>query len=113
MNHDEVLQARQELLESLPLSGEILRGTLLERTVRHSRGCVRCANGGGHQVAVVTVSYPGGRTRQISLRRHQVADVRRWLDNYQKLKAQLEAICELNHELLRSTRAKTGVKADD
>ena len=41
------------------------------------------------------------RTRQFSLRREQVSEVRRWLDNYQKLKSGLEAICELNHDLLR------------
>jgi len=27
--------------------------------------------------------------------------VARWLRNYQELKRKLEAICELNHELLR------------
>jgi len=27
--------------------------------------------------------------------------VRRWLGNYQKLKETIEAICELNHVLLR------------
>ena len=32
------------------------------------------------------MSYPGGRTRQFSLRREQVDEVRRWLGNYQKLK---------------------------
>jgi hypothetical protein len=47
------------------------------------------------------VSYPGARTRQFSLRPESVAEVRRWLGNYQKLKAALEAICELNHDLLR------------
>ena len=47
------------------------------------------------------MSYPGGRTRQFSVRRERVAEVRRWLDNYQKLKEAIEAICELNHDLLR------------
>jgi len=47
------------------------------------------------------VSYPGSRTRQFSLRPTHVAGVRRALANYQKLKAALEAICELNHDLLR------------
>ena len=56
-------------------------------------------------VFVLTVSYPGGRTRQFSLRRERVAEVRRWLRNYQELKAAIEAICELNHELLRPERA--------
>jgi hypothetical protein len=28
--------------------------------------------------------------------------VRRWLTNYQRLKEAIEAICELNHDLLRA-----------
>jgi hypothetical protein len=30
--------------------------------------------------------------------------VKKWLENYQELRAKLEAICELNHELLRAKR---------
>jgi hypothetical protein len=101
MKRAQALRARQRLLGKLPITGEMLRGSLLERTVRHSSGCAKCARGEGHQVAVLTVSYPGGRTRQFSLRREQVAEVRRWLDNYRDLKDAVEAICELNHVLLR------------
>jgi hypothetical protein len=50
---------------------------------------------------VLTVSYPGGRTKQFSLRPEIVPTVQQWLANYQKLKATLERICELNHQLLR------------
>jgi hypothetical protein len=50
------------------------------------------------------VTYPGGRTRQISVRRERVDEVRRWLENYQDLKQAIEAMCELNHELLRPER---------
>jgi len=32
---------------------------------------------------VLTVTYPGGRTQQISVRRERVAKVRQWLGNYQ------------------------------
>jgi hypothetical protein len=49
----------------------------------------------------LTVSYPGGRTRQFSLRKEMVPEVRRWLANYQELKEAIEAICEINHEVLR------------
>ncbi len=101
MKHAEALRARQKLLSRLPVTGELLRGSLLERIVRHSRGCAKCARGEGHPVSVLTVGYSGGRTRQFSLRREQVVEVRRWLDNYQELKRAVEAICELNHRLLR------------
>ena len=33
-----------------------------------------------------------------------VAEVRRWLSNYQELKEAIEAVCELNHDLLRPER---------
>ena len=58
------------------------------------------------------MTYPGGRTRQISVRRERVAEVRRWLNNYQELKAAIEAICELNHELLRPERAASKTREE-
>ena len=100
MIRDRTFQARDKLVRKLPVTGELLRGSLLERTVRHTKDCPKCARGEGHRVFVVTVTY-GGRTQQISVRRERVAEVRRWLDNYQKLKQAIEDICELNHELLR------------
>jgi len=104
MIRDRTLRAREKLVGKLPTSGELLRGTLLERTVRHTKNCPKCARGEGHRVFVLTVTYPGGRTRQISVRRERVAEVRRWLSNYQELKQAIEAICELNHDLLRPER---------
>ncbi len=101
MKRDRLIETRQALIAELPVTGEILRGSLFERTVRHSSGCTICAGGGGHPLWVLTIGYAGGRTRQFSLRREQVDDVRRWLGNYHKLREALEAICELNHALLR------------
>jgi hypothetical protein len=101
---------RQKLLDRLPATAEVVRGSLLERTIcNHKSGCAKCASGEGHPLSVLTVTYPGGRTRQFSLRREQVGKVRRWLRNYQALKAAIETICELNHQLLRAD--KTASKA--
>ena len=105
MIRDQSLRAREKLVGKLPVTGELLRGSLLERTVRHTKDCPKCARGEGHRVFVLTVTYAGGRTRQLSVRRERVAEVRRWLDNYQKLKQSIEAICELNHDLLRPESA--------
>src|SRR6478672_2954075 len=105
MIRDQALRMREKLVSKLPISGELLRGSLLERTIRHTKDCPKCARGEGHHVFVLTVTYPGGRTGQISVRRERVAEVRRWLDNYQKLKQAIENICELNHDLLRPERA--------
>src|SRR6476469_2480697 len=115
MIRDKALGAREELVSKLPISGELLSGSLLERTVRHTKGCPKCARGEGHQVFVLTVTYPGGRTRQISVRRERVAEVRRWLSNYQELKEAIEAICDLNQDPLRPERTarKTRSKRHD
>lgn len=115
MNQERIIQQRDRLLARLPAAGEILRGSLLHRTIRHRTGCPKCARGEGHPVAVLSVGYPGGVIRQTSLSAGQTAGVRRSLDNFHKLKAALEKICELNQQLLRSEKAqdkgKTGTKA--
>jgi hypothetical protein len=84
MIREQTLRARKKLVGKLPITGELLRGSLLERTIRHTKDCPKCARGEGHQVFVLTVTYPGGRTRQLSVRRERVAEVRRWLSNYQE-----------------------------
>jgi hypothetical protein len=101
MRKEKVVKAREKVAATLPSTTEILRGSLLRRCIRHRSGCAVCARGKGHLVWVLTVSYPGGRTRQISLSPEQKPLVQQWLRNYRKLKATLERICELNHKLLR------------
>src|ERR1700688_3405087 len=115
MTRDQALRARQKLLGKLPVTDELLRGSLLDRLVRHSSGCPKCARGGGHPVSVLAVSYPGGRTRQFGIPREQVSEVRRCLANYQELKRAIEEICELNHDLLRPDDAarRPGRKRND
>ncbi len=101
VKHTAIPIARAKLAAALPSTTQILRGSLLHRTIRHSSGCAVCARGKGHRVWVLTVSYPGGRTKQISLSAQQKPLVQQWLRNYRKLRATLERICELNHQLLR------------
>ena len=43
MIREQTLRARQKLVSKLPVSGELLRGSLLERTVRHTKDCPKCA----------------------------------------------------------------------
>jgi hypothetical protein len=102
MKREEARKVREQLVRQLPDASEIVRGSLLHRKIFHRRGCPKCRRGVGHRVWVLTVSYPGGRTRQFSIPAEQRAQVEKWLENYQQLRAKLEAICELNHELLRA-----------
>jgi hypothetical protein len=101
MNAKDAVRRRDKLAGSIDSPAEILRGSLLERTIRHKKGCKRCAGGEGHPALILTINYAGGRNKQISIRPEQKAQVERWLANYHELKEKLEGICELNHVLLR------------
>ena len=72
MIRNRTLQAREKLLRKLPVTGDILRGSLLERTIRHRSGCPKCDLGQGHLVFVLTVRHAGGHTRQVCVRRERV-----------------------------------------
>lgn len=102
MKQGEIIHRKERLACELAQATEIVRGSLLKRTIRHRRRCQKCASGEGHTVWVLTVGYPDGKTRQISLRAGQRQQVERWLKNYRELRAKLEAICELNQKLLRA-----------
>ena len=102
MKQRDIIAKRRKLVAALPAADEVLRGSLMERTIFHRKGCSRCAAGIGHKVSVLTVSYPGGRNRQFSIRPEQRQMVQSWLDNYQQWKRRMEEICELNHEFLRA-----------
>src|SRR5947208_3214624 len=47
MIRDRTLEARRKLVSKLPITGKIVRGSLLKRVVRHSKGCPKCARGPG------------------------------------------------------------------
>jgi hypothetical protein len=104
MTRKQAFQRRDKLASRLSDLGGVLRGSLLDRTVHHTSGCPKCARGEGHPLAVLNVNYPGGQTRQLSLRAEQVPQVRKALEHYRQVKVALEAISELNQQLLRMDR---------
>jgi hypothetical protein len=101
MKFKEAVRERDKLARTIVSPSEILRGSLLERTIRHKKGCQTCAHGGGHPAWVLSINYAGGRNKQISIRPEERAQVERWLANYHAVKDKLESICELNHIVLR------------
>ena len=104
MTREQAIRKRDILAARLSSPSAVLRGSLLQRTVHHSSGCLKCARGEGHPLWVLNVGYPGGKTRQISLRPNQVPQVRNSIDHYRDFKQTLEAISELNQFLLRLDR---------
>jgi len=107
MTREQATRKRDKLAARLSSPTGVLRGSLLQRTVRHSSGCLKCARGDGHPLWVLTVGYPGGKTRQLSLRPDQIPQVRKALEDYRNFKQSLEAISELNQFLLRLDREES------
>jgi hypothetical protein len=100
MTRQQAIRKRDRLAAGVSHIAEVLRGSLFQRSVRHSDGCQKCARGEGHPLWVLNVGYPGGKTKQISVRPEQVARVREALERYRRLKETIEAISELNQQLL-------------
>lgn len=97
-----MIRRRNRLLRGLHDPTAILRGSLLQRIIRHRRGCPKCGRGQGHSVWVLAVGYPKGVIRHLSLQKQQVPQVRRYLKNFYRWKATLEQICELNRQGLQT-----------
>ena len=107
MTREQAIRKRERLAVRLSSVINVLRGSLLERTIHHTSGCLKCARGEGHPLWVLTVGYPGGKTRQVSLRPKQVPQVREAIERYHDCKQTLEAISELNQFLLRLDREES------
>lgn len=107
MTHDQAVRTRDKLAAKGLQPGHVLRGSLFERTIHHSTGCPKCARGEGHPLWVLNVGYPGGKTRQVSLRPDQVPPVRQALEHYREVKDVLEDISELNQFLFRLDREES------
>lgn len=95
-------------LASLPPLDAVLRGSLLKRHTFHpeSVSCAPCDQGKGHLQWVLNVSYPGGKTRQISLHPSQLARVREQVRNLDQVRRVLERVCEINQQWLRQERQR-------
>lgn len=104
MTREQAIRKREKLAGQLSSPSGVLRGSLLQRTTHHSAGCQKCARGEGHPLWVLTVGYPGGKTRQVSLRPEQVPVVQKAIEEYRNFKQTVEAISELNQFLLRLDR---------
>src|SRR5437773_5686221 len=98
MKQKNILDSRDRLARRLPDPTQIARGTLLRRTIRHARGCSKCRAGGGHPVWVLTVTYPGGRTRQFSIRRERSEEHTSELQSHHDLVCRLLLEKKKQHE---------------
>jgi hypothetical protein len=100
-------QRRLGLAKQLPPVTEVLRGSLVERYVTCGNPACKCAKGERHgPMWYLTVTLGPGRTTGGIVAPEKVGQVRDWVNNYHKVKENLEKISEINRELLRRERDK-------
>ena len=98
----DLAQRRQQALLQLATTGEMLRGSLLERFLPCGKKGCRCHRGELHGPAYyLSVTYAPGKTRQVYVPKHLKTTVEQWLQNYQRAQGALEEISAINMELVR------------
>ncbi len=82
----------------------VLRGTLTTFRRRCGKASCRCATGAGHESPALTYTE-AGRTKTLTLRAAEVAEVTAALARYETARADLEAATSSGISELRSRRA--------
>lgn len=101
------------MLKHLPLLEEVLRGSFLHREIRCGKPRCRCSNPRqrGHVLLCVTVSFPGGRTQQVTVPVDLAATVKLWIDNYRRYWQAIEEISAINRRLLQLRQIPTSQRS--
>jgi hypothetical protein len=102
------LQRRREGLTKLvPPLGEVLRGTLMERYLTCGNPGCKCARGQRHgPIWYLSVTLDQSHRAGCTVPGDQVEQVRRWIQNYHRVKENLEKISAINRELMRRQKDK-------
>jgi hypothetical protein len=96
---------REGLTKLLPALRDILRGSLTERYLTCGKPGCKCARGERHgPIWYLSVSLDEMHRRGATVPAQQVAQVRRGIESYHRVKEHLEKISDLNRELLRRTK---------
>jgi hypothetical protein len=97
---------RQALVRQLPPLKGVLRGSLIERFKRCGKPGCKCAEGPGHGPKYyLSVSRTGLRPQMDYVPQESHAQVAEFVANYHRAREILEAISEINRELLRRREA--------
>ena len=102
---------REGLVKVLPSLSEILRGSLMERYLTCGNPSCKCARGERHgPVWYLSVTLDQSHRSGTTVAAGQVEQVRRWIENYHRVREHLEKISDINRELLRRQKNRSKPK---
>ena len=108
---EQLHQQRRELVKGLGAGGQILKGSLVERVTVCGRPGCRCMKGEKHGPYLYVSVFDGKRSRQVYVPQAMHAEVRGWLQNYQRLSETVGKLSGLNVELIRLRQPKRGSRS--
>ncbi len=101
-----LINRRRRAVTGLPPLADVLRGSVVVRTLRCGKAGCRCADGDGHRATYLSVTFAERRTEQISVPPELVPLVERQVANYHAWWSAIEKVSAINRELLRAERQK-------
>ena len=100
MTTDTLKARRQELLNTMPNPANVMRASLITRSIRCGKPNCRCANGEGHKSLYLS-SYYNGKTRLDSVPRAYKDAVSQCIKDYEDITSLLIELSSINLELFR------------
>jgi len=97
-------ERRRRILAQLPPLEDVLRGSVVVRSLRCGKPNCHCAQDEGHPATYLCVTLAGGRTEQISLPAALVPVAERGVARYHAWWAAIEALSAINRDRIRQQR---------
>ena len=98
---ERIRRKRGELVKLMSSGGEILKGSLIERSTVCGRPGCRCLQGEKHGPYLYVSIFDGKQSRQVYVPQPLETEVRRWAQNYQRLAEIIAGLSALSVESLR------------
>ena len=100
MTTDTLKARRQELLDTMPDPTNVMRASLITRSIKCGKPNCRCANGEGHKSLYLS-SYYNGKTRLDSVPKAYKDAASQCIKDYEDITALLIELSSINLELFR------------
>lgn len=100
MTTDTLKARRQELLDTMPDPTNVMRASLITRSIKCGKPNCRCANGEGHKSLYLS-SYYDGKTRLDFVPKAYKDAVSKCIKDYEDISALLIELSSINLELFR------------
>jgi len=97
------MPSSKQILSRIRKIGPMVRGSLIQNRIRCGKPTCKCAKGELHTAFYLSRRLEG-KTRMDHIAKDQVAAVRRWKKNHQRMEALLEKLTDALMEELRQEK---------